>query len=268
VFASEKKKPVEVRSNVASEIEKTRAFLADRRGFCATGPGGGIDNTCGGSSGASNKEDSAWREGGKVGAVIGAAVGTIGGAAGIGAGAAIGAVTGAVAGMFGKQSQEKLDAAYKATGTSLTKADKVAKILDKPMVVSAGEGGSLVMKGEGVTVEVHPGEKETGVPKYMVMKGVGSAIGGKGTESAGRLAASVTKAAKQMGVDMVIINVDGAADGSHVGAFQDAGYSYSLSNDATEVTLTKSIPKSKSRRSYDELMKFYESRGLPKDRRA
>jgi HK97 family phage prohead protease len=262
VFSSKKKKIVEVRSNVSSEIEKTRAFLDERRGFCATGPGGGIDNSCGGVSGASSKEDSAWREGGKVGAVIGAAVGTIGGAAGIGAGAAIGAVTGAVAGLFGKQSQEKLEDAYKATGTSLAKADKVAKILDKPMVVSAGEGGSLVMKGEGVTVEVHPGEKETGVPKYMVLKGVGSAIGGKGTESAGRLAASVTKAAKQMGVDMVIVHADGAADGQNVGAFQDAGYSYSLSDDATEVTLTKSIPKSKSRRSYEELMKFYESRGF------
>jgi HK97 family phage prohead protease len=262
VFSSSKKQAVEVRSNVSSEIEKTRAFLDERRGFCATGPGGGIDNSCGSTSGASNKEDSAWREGGKVGAVIGAAVGTIGGAAGIGAGAAIGAVTGAVAGLFGKQSQEKLDTAYKATGTSLAKADKVAKILDKPMVVSAGEGDSLVMKGEGVTVEVHPGEKETGVPKYMVLKGVGSAIGGKGTESAGRLAASVTKAAKQMGVDMVIVNVDGAADGQNVGAFQDAGYSYSLNDDSTEVTLTKSIPKSKSRRSYEELMEFYESRGF------
>jgi HK97 family phage prohead protease len=265
MFSAETKQAVEVRSNVASEIEKTRAFLEERRGFCPTGPGGGIDNSCGsGSSGAANKEDSAWREGGKVGAVIGAAVGTIGGAAGIGAGAAIGAVTGAVAGMFGMQSQKPLEDAYKATGTSLAKADKAAKILDKKMVVSAGEGGSLVMKGDGVTVEVHPGEKETGVPKYMVMKGVEGVVGGKGTESAGRLASSVTKAARQLGVDMVIVHAD-PEDASYIGGFQDAGFSYSLNEGGESVTLTKSIEKSKSRRSYDELMKFFESRadGVP-----
>ena len=250
------------RSRSSSEIEKTRQFIADRRD-CGRDADGkfGSGNSC---AGASESSDSSWREGGKVGALLGAAAGVIGGGAGMAAGAAIGAVAGATAGLFGTQSQKPLEDAYKATGTSLAKVDKAAKILDKPMVVSAGEGGSLVMKGGGVTVEVHPGEKETGVPKYMVMKGVGSAIGGTGTESAGRLADSVTKAAKQLGVEMVIVHVDGATDGAHVGAFQDAGYSHSLSNDATEVTLTKSFPKSKSRRSYDDLMKFYEARGFCK----
>jgi HK97 family phage prohead protease len=262
VFSSGKKKIVEVRSNVSSEIEKTRAFLDERRGFCPTGPGGGIDNSCGGKSGASNKEDSAWREGGKVGAVIGAAVGTIGGAAGIGAGAAIGAVTGAVAGLFGTQSQKPLEDAYKATGTSLAKADKAAKILGKQMTVSAGANGFLTLKGDGMTVQVLPREDPEDFPQQtVVIEGVPPAYANKesidGVES---FAKSAVKAAQSLNAERVIVAIP-KFDFVNVKVLRDSGFSYSVNANGDHL-LEKSVPKSKSRRSYDELMKFYESRGF------
>ena len=254
VFSSEKKKIVEVRSNVSSEIEKTRAFLDERRGFCATGPGGGIDNTCGGASGAANKEDSAWREGGKVGAVIGAAVGTIGGAAGIGAGAAIGAVTGAVAGLFGTQSQKPLEDAYKATGTSLAKIDKVAKLFEKQMTVAHDGYGGVTATGDGLKVTIEKDE-DTGETNAHFM-----ADGFSGDASRFQ-SAYLTKAGRTLGVDSVSIAIPSSDTKSTPKLMKD-GFTVERTGANTTTILTKQMPKSKSRRSYEELMKFYESRGF------
>jgi HK97 family phage prohead protease len=257
-FSSEKK-IVEVRSNVASEIEKTRLFLAERRGFCATGPGGGIDNSCGGASGAANKEDSAWREGGKVGAVIGAAVGTIGGAAGIGAGAAIGAVTGAVAGLFGTQSQKPLEDAYKATGTSLAKIDKLAKMFDKQMTVNHDGYGGVTATGGGVTVKIERDE-DTG-KKDAFFTGDGFPGDSSRSKSAHLIAAG-----RLLGVDSVSIAVPSSDTKTAPKLIKD-GFTVERTGANTTTILTKNVKlprmkNSKSRRSYEELMKFYESRGF------
>lgn len=248
VFSSSKKKIVEVRSNVVSEIEKTRAFLDERRGFCATGPGGGIDNTCGGASGAANKEDSAWREGGKVGAAIGAAVGAIGGAAGIGAGAAIGAVTGAVAGLFGTQSQKPLEDAYKATGTSLAKIDKVAKLLGKQMVVTAHDTqkGRLDFSGSGVSASV---VSANGGKTYLTFS--------EGIQGDAGIA---EKSGKTLGVDQVAVELI-APSRDVVDSFEKKGFDVRKGSfDEGYMTVAKNLTS--SRRSYEELMKFYESRGF------
>lgn len=45
-----------VAARVAEEARKTQEFLAERRGFCATGEGGGIDNSCNAGSGGKGKD--------------------------------------------------------------------------------------------------------------------------------------------------------------------------------------------------------------------
>lgn len=243
VFASSKKKVVEVRSNVASEIEKTRAFLAERRGFCATGPGGGIDNTCGGASGASNNKDSAWREGGAVGAVIGAAVGTIGGAAGIGAGAAIGAVTGAVGGMFGTKSQQPLEDAYKATGTSLEKIDKLAKMFGKQMTVNHDGYGGVTATGDGVTVTIEKDE-DTGKKNAFF---TGDSIPGDSSRSK---SAYLIGAGRLLKVDTVSIAVPPSDTKTGPKLIKD-GFTVERTGANTTTILTKSVklPRMKTKSS-------------------
>lgn len=274
-FSAEAKQAVEVRSNVASEIEKTRAFLDERRAFCPTGPGGGVDNSCG--KGASNAEpDSSWREGAKVGSLLGAAAGTIGGGVGMAAGAAVGAVLGATVGLFGKQSQAKLDAAYKSTGTDLKKIDKAAKTLGVNLTVDHSGGGIVATSKGDLAVHITKGDDGTGV--HFMSKGdptesglidetQGNAVtkaieGGKmpSDKLSGKLADSFVKAAKDLGVNHVSASL---YDDKSVKAFEAKGFKVvSKPEDKFSPTVVrKELPKSKSRRSYEELLKFYESRG-------
>jgi len=44
-------RPAVEKTNIAAEIRKYQEFIAERRGFCPTGPGGGLDNSCGGAGG-------------------------------------------------------------------------------------------------------------------------------------------------------------------------------------------------------------------------
>ena len=110
-----------VKSKVVEELAKTKQFLQERRGFCPTGEGGGIDNSCGagGKGGGSEKKKPATSKktkeekrkpvdpneptvsgnataGAALGAAAGVALGGIPGAVGGAlAGGAIGAIKGA-----------------------------------------------------------------------------------------------------------------------------------------------------------------------------
>jgi len=110
-----------MKAKVAEEFAKTKKFLAERRGFCPTGPGGGVDNSCvaGGKGGGSEKKKPAPSKktetekrkpvdpneptvsgnataGAALGAAAGVAIGGIPGAVGGAlAGGAIGAIKGA-----------------------------------------------------------------------------------------------------------------------------------------------------------------------------
>jgi HK97 family phage prohead protease len=97
-----------VKAKAAEELAKTRAFLAERRGFCPTGEGGGLDNSCGSTGGSKGKprgkskgseepKKSTISGAAATGAAIGAAVGFVGGGL---AGAAAGGIAGAGVGKY------------------------------------------------------------------------------------------------------------------------------------------------------------------------
>lgn len=117
-----------LKAKAAEELAKTRAFLEERRGFCPTGEGGGVDNSCGGGGGfqSGNKGTGGKKSAiakkmnaGKkkpvdpneptiagnaaAGAVSGALTGgAIGGLPGAAAGALTGGAVGAIGGAVGK----------------------------------------------------------------------------------------------------------------------------------------------------------------------
>lgn len=126
--AAAKPKPKLPPVDVAEELRKSREFLS-QRAFCKTGPGGGVDNSCGPGGGGSAKKKGGKKSSKKsdddekpvdpyeptiagnaaFGAAVGAAVGAVpGGLVGAGAGAVAGGIAGAVQGAVGK-------VAYKAT---------------------------------------------------------------------------------------------------------------------------------------------------------
>lgn len=108
-----------IKAKAAEELAKTRAFLAERRGFCPTGQGGGVDNSCGvdGAKGGGSSEKSG---GGRLSAAVkGAVAGAVaGGLAGGVAGAAAGAVAIGFAAFVasGKKTDEALEKAKSEMG--------------------------------------------------------------------------------------------------------------------------------------------------------
>jgi len=113
-----------VKAKVAEELAKTKQFLQERRGFCPTGEGGGIDNSCGASGkggGDSNIEAAkkakdkydeavASDESTKIGAGIGGAVGLVaGGLPGALAGALLGGAAGLLVRLFTSDGTEPDD---------------------------------------------------------------------------------------------------------------------------------------------------------------
>lgn len=139
-----KKRDEAVTARAREVMEKTGAFLAERRGFCPTGPGGGVDNSCGkggagGKSAAKAKKEKSKKTkddetdpneptiagtaalGSAIGAGVGAAAGLPGAAVGALAGAAVGAATGAVS-----------KVAYKAKTAVNKKISKLQQGKNKP----------------------------------------------------------------------------------------------------------------------------------------
>jgi HK97 family phage prohead protease len=280
VFSSEKKKIIEVRSNVTSEIEKTRAFLDERRAFCATGAGGGIDNSCGSSS--DQKQDAqqsldkyeAARKttGGKIaeaaakGAVIGGAVGLAGGAVG----AAIGSITGAflnaaghgVAAAISSIAKGNLDSLVKSIGTtheslssasqSLFGGDKKPFAIDsKTIAIESGDSIALVSSGSQFS-------KAAGTAFHFQP---GADVGGKLDISA------VEKAAKAVGAKVVSAEVWSDKD---VKALTSKGYrevvkspgGYSTSKGVYEKKLSRSKRAEEFEAEYAKNMKFFEERAF------
>lgn len=259
-FVAEKRKKSEVAEKADRVREESMRFLAERRN-CGTGAGGfQKGNSCGGGGGgggAANKDDSAWREGAGAGALLGAGFGTLAGAAGTLAGAAIGAVAGATVGLFGKQSQEPLEKAYKSTGTNLAKADKAAKILGKPMVVSSTPDGGIEASGGGVKFTV---EKDDWQDEGENAKGTNAHF----TQDSGdadpvSFASSAVKAGKALGVNHVSVAVS-SDDTKSLSRLQSKGFKVVRAEKGSAAILRKSLSKSSGRRSYDELIAFYESR--------
>ena len=161
VFSSGKKQAVEVRSNVSSEIEKTRAFLAERRGFCPTGSGGGVDNSCGGGGDASKSTDIGG--GPRKGQVIDAKSPSIGSAKGKATGIVIDVKSPSIGSAKGKATGMVVDARPPASPASKPQGgymewakgkDKEAQdFIDKArqdQTLSAGKDGGKSDDGGGV----------------------------------------------------------------------------------------------------------------------
>lgn len=184
------------KAKVAEEFAKTKKFLAERRGFCPTGPGGGIDNSCGagGKGGgdsnieaakkAKDKYDEAVktpRGAAAAGAAIGAAIGLVGGIPGAIAGSVTGGIIGAAAAAIKSISssamQKKVDglkekmklsdeSVSKASGKifSPTKETHVAALDSKTISIEQGDSIALISDGspfssdsKGVSFHYQPG---------------------------------------------------------------------------------------------------------------
>lgn len=239
-----------IKAKAAEELAKTRAFLAERRGFCPTGQGGGIDNSCGAKGGGGSKKPAD-----DVGAGISATSGPVlaGGAAGaaIGAiaglpGAVIGGLAGIVAGAVGVDRHvAKVEKALKSVGSSVKKVDTFARAIGKSMQIEATKAGGVKAEGGGVTMTI---SKSTD-GKVAVIDNVKNAIGGKGAESVGRLASTVASAGNKLGVDHIAVVL--SFDDKDQEMFVDAGFKgIAISSDGSSVTLWKSYDK-KSKRSID-----------------
>jgi len=279
VFSSEKKKIVEVRSNVASEIEKTRAFLDERRGFCPTGPGGGIDNSCGGSASGSDQmkiakealdkyEAGRKTTSGKIadaaatGAIIGGTVGLVGGAAG----AVVGSITGALLGLAGRGAAAalgsiasgRLDSLAKSIGVSQDKLSSASSTLfgsdskpfaldSKTIAIESGDNIALISSGSqfsnasGTAFHFQPGSDVNGTLDIKAVENAARATGAK-VVSAEVWSDKDAKSLTSKGYRQVVASPGG----------------FSKSKGIYE----KKLSVGKYKRSYDELMNFYHSRGF------
>jgi len=261
-----------VKAKVAEELAKTKQFLHERRGFCPTGPGGGIDNSCGagGKGGGGEKKKPADDVGAGIhatatpvmaGAAAGAALGAIAGAPG----AVIGSFVGLIAGAVGVDRYvAKVEKALKRVGSSVKKIDTFAKSLGKSMQIETTKTGGIKAEGGGVKMTIEKYSKdEVGdslAGKVAFVENATKAVGEAGTESVARLANTIAKAGRTLGVDHLAVSLD-AMDREHEEAFVDAGFSKSItSDDATRITMFKSYGGKKSKRSLDDLREFLQER--------
>jgi len=253
--------------DVSEEMRKCQEFIAERRGFCPTGPGGGVDNSCGGKGGGKSEEKPA--EGGAAikfdsipkGALAGAAIGLVsGGIPGAVIGAALGTAALAEKGMW---HVNKVVKALSGMRVSVNKIDSFARTLGKSMSITAGKNGSVEAEGGGVKLSIQKYSKEevgsSLSGRVAFVEGATKAIGGKGTESVGLLAKTLIKAGRDLGVDHVMVALD-TMDRLEEDTFIDAGFTHSIAaDDATRVTMIKSFGKKSSKR-YDEFLDFYRER--------
>lgn len=262
--------PPKPKIDVVEEIRKMREFIAERRGFCPTGPGGGVDNSCGGKGGGSGKSED------KPADDVGASIHSDATAMGAGAGAVVGFVAGGVPGAIagvaagvaagGAATIRYVDKVVKALSrmkVSEKKIDSFARTLGKSMSITAGKNGSVEAEGGGVKLSIQKYSKEevgnSLSGRVAFVEGATNAIGGKGTESVGLLAKTLIKAGRDLGVDHIMVTLD-TMDRLEEDTFVDAGFTHSIAaDDATRVTMIKSFGKKSSKR-YDEFLDFYRER--------
>jgi len=260
--------PPKPKIDVAEEMRKCQEFITERRGFCPTGPGGGIDNSCGGKGGGKAEE----KPDDDVGASIHSDATAIGAGAGAVVGFVAGGVPGAIAGVAagvaagGAATIRYVDKVVKSLSrmkVSVKKIDSFARTLGKSMSITAGKNGSVEAEGGGVKLSIQKYSKEevgdSLAGRVAFVEGATSAIGGKGTESVDRLARTLIKAGRDLGVDHIMVTLD-MMDRLEEDKFVDAGFTHSIAaDDSTRVTMIKSYGKKSSKR-YDELLDFYRER--------
>jgi hypothetical protein len=194
--------------DVSEEMRKCQEFIAERRGFCPTGSGGGIDNSCGsgGKSGGSDqmeiakkaKEDydkSVSKPSGAAaaGAVIGATIGAVAGFPGLIAGSliggALGAIHAAVKGRVGRLSNEMgiSDKQFAEAGSSLFGKEVKPIALDGKTIGLDGGGDSVALitnkslfTGEtGISFHYQPGADINGKLDVVSVEKAAKAVGAR-----------------------------------------------------------------------------------------
>jgi HK97 family phage prohead protease len=253
-FVAEKRQKSEAMQKADLIREESKRFLAERRD-CGRDEGGKFakGNSCAGATEA-GAGDSAWASGAKVGAILGAGLGSIGGGVGIATGAALGAVGGAVVGTTGLNRQDALKGAYKKTGTDLSKVDKAAKSLGMKMKVFAFDKNTVAMEsGDSIALITDGSQFSKDAKGVSFHYQPGADAGGKFSVS------SVEKAAKAVGAKNVSVEAWSDKD---VKALEAKGYKKVVDSPGGYSTSKGVYEKKtgKSRRSYDDLMAFYESR--------
>jgi len=192
-FIAEKKQKVETRSFVKDKAASIRAetekFLAERRAFCPTGDGGGVDNSCGagGGSGQGSDEKAVLQKkavtssgSATTGAVLGATVGLVGGLPGVLVGTATGAILGAIIDAFKTSKQKaKSESLRKSIGVSDKQLQGVADSLmgGEKVDVSVADENTLMLSSESsdwyawLSPSSQFGSKEPGASLHVVPPG-------------------------------------------------------------------------------------------------
>ena len=236
-------------------------FLAERRGFCSTGDGGGIDNSCGsdgkGGGGVGKSEGGGGKLSSAVkGALVGAAAGALGGGL---AGAAIGATALGFAAYVasGKKTDEALEKAKGEMGLDDNKLNVAAAAVfgkDKPQSIKTQVTKDGVIAMHGLQGSMFISQK---APVFGV-KGKSNLHfdangGGKSVAKDAELAA------KSAGVGTVSVQSwtkDTDAGLKAAGFKQTKGFSQSEDHEVW----TKDLSKKSSKRSHDELSEFLKER--------
>lgn len=232
-----------------STVAVAKRSYEQHRAFCATGKGGGVDNSCGG--GAAQK----WPPAGLV-TTIGAVAG---GAAGGVVGAAVGAHIGMAVDAYRQNSAIK--SAEEETGVTVDKIDAFAKAIGKSMSVTSPKDGQIEATGGGVTLSVMTLDKnEVGKQLAGVVAHVSGVLKAPGSnDGVGTLAKTIAKAGKALGVDHVTVAI-AASDKESVDKFRSAGFDSAIkSEDGNQLTMIKTVKKT-SKRSIDSLRQFVAER--------
>lgn len=197
-------------AKVAEELAKTRQFL-EERAFCATGEGGGLDNTCGSTGGSKGKQEgnkkgkekpkqSTFSGAAATGAAVGAAVGLVAGIPGAIAGSVTGGLIGAAAAAIKSMSasalKKKTDALkqkMKLSDDSISKASSriftsgkgtsVAAIDSKTIAIEQGDSVALIGDGSqfsggsnGVSFHYQPGSDKDGRFDVKSLEGAAKSV--------------------------------------------------------------------------------------------
>lgn len=237
-----------------------RSYEAYResRGFCPTGKGGGVDNSCGAKSQPSQAANGASIAASSTPVLAGTATGAaLGAIAGL-PGAIIGGFTGLLAGAVGVDRHvAKVEKALKSSGTTISQVDSFAKAIGKSLSVSTDSNGLVDATGDGVVVSLYKFDKsEAGriAGKVAMVKGAISPESGKDEMSVLSLAKTLSKAGKSLGVDHLAVTLEGS-ERLHEYLFEEAGFTKSIaSDDATVSTMIRSYRRTSKR--HDELAAF------------
>lgn len=248
------------KAKVAGELAKTKKFLADRRGFCPTGLGGGVDNSCGagGKSGGSPSQGGGGRVSAAVkGALAGAAAGAIGGGA-------IGAVIGATAIGFaayvasGKKTDEAIEKAKSEIGIDDTKLNVASAALfgkGKPQRIETKVTKDGVIAQYGREGQVFISQK----PPAFGVKGKSNLHFNPNGQS-DSVAKDAELAAKSVGMQTVSVQSwsKGDDDSLKAAGFKKTGGAFTKSEDHD--IWIKDLSKNPSKRSLDDLRSFLQER--------